>query len=231
MLIPFFLLIAAARAQPPAAGAVDDAAECRAEAAQRPPPSFSVVVSTYATIVDRSLDIEGIHRLRTAPAARNIFAHGLCVADYQLRYVTKTEAACWRPGGRAAAWLDSLVVDLTPVDIRIYIAKEYPPGGCESTQLMLHEQEHETVHRRELAKLAVRMRDALANSKSLPGPQTAIDASDLPQARARLKAAVDAVVRPLYAEYLKGIEALQQDVDDPEEYRRLGASCPGWKRR
>jgi hypothetical protein len=203
---------------------------CLESAALQPRTVFDVVISSYPTVVERGLSIKEINRLRPVKPPPKTVAHGISVADYRLRFTTKSEATCWQPGGRTCAWLGSVVADLTPSAIRIYIPKEYPPDGCESKQLLLHEMGHERLHRRELLKAADRMRLALSLAKDLPGPLTPINASSPEEAYARLQLMVDRVVRPIYEDFLKAIEKEQAALDNPDEYRRLGEACSGWKR-
>ncbi|HEX4047921.1 MAG TPA: hypothetical protein VH309_08810, partial [Elusimicrobiota bacterium] len=134
----------AASARPPD-GSV---AACLAAAALQPRTAFEVVVGTYPTVVERRLDLLEINRLRRGAPPFKTLAHGLSIADFRLRDYVKSEATCWRPGGHACAWLGSVVVDLTPQDIRVYVPSEYRPGTCEAKQLLLHEMEHERLYRR-----------------------------------------------------------------------------------
>ena len=203
---------------------------CLQAASIQPRTVFEVVVGTYPTIVERRLNIKEINRLRRVEPPPKTIAHGLSIADYSLRYTTKSEATCWQPGGHTCAWLGSVVVNMTPDAIRIYIPKEYRPDSCESKQLMLHEMEHEQLHRRRLAETVDRMRAALARAKTLPGPLTPINASTPDEAYTRLKLKVDGIVRPIYEAFLKNIQAEQESLDNQETYRRLGDSCSGWKR-
>ncbi len=216
---------------PAAAGALPGSVEaCLESAALQPRTVFDVVVSSYPTVVERRLSIKEVNRLRPVVPPPKTIAHGLSVADYRLRYTVKSEATCWKPGGHACAWLGSVVVDLTPADIRIYIPKEYRPGSCEAKQLLLHEMGHERLHRAKLLQAVERMRAALARSKNLPGPLTPINASTPEEAYARLKRMVETVVRPIYQDLLKKIEKQQEALDNPDEYRRLGEVCSGWER-
>ena len=226
-------LLAALLATPLSAAALAPAgsvAACLEEAALQPRTVFEVVVATYPTVVERRLNIKEINRLRRVEPPPMTIAHGLSIADFRLRYTTKSEATCWQPGGHTCAWLGNVVVDLTPKDIRIYIPKEYRTNSCESGALLMHEMEHERLHRQRILETAEKMRAALAHAKNLPGPLTPINAPTPEDAYARLKLMVDAVVRPIYEEFLKKIEAEQEALDNQETYRRLGDSCSGWKR-
>jgi len=228
MLRPVLL---AALLAPAAAGAPPGSVEaCLESAALQPRTVFDVVVSSYPTLIERRLNIVEVNRLRPKNPPPKTIAHGVSVADYRLNYTVKSEATCWKPGGHACAWLGSVVVDLTPADIRIYIPKEYKASSCEAKQLLKHEMQHERLHRSELLKAVERMRAALAQAKNLPGPLTPINASSPEEAYARLRKMVDAVVRPIYEDFLKDIEKKQESLDNPDEYRRLGDACSGWVR-
>jgi hypothetical protein len=226
-------LIAALLAAPlsAAAGApAGSVAACLEAAALQPRTVFEVVVGTYPTVVERRLDINEINRIRPVRLPPQAIAHGLSIADYRLRYNVKSEATCWEAGGHACVWLGSVVVDLTPESIHIYIPKEYGASSCESQALLLHEREHESLHRAGIQKAAEKMRLALARAKNLPGPLTPINAANPEEAYARLKLMVDKIVRPIYEDYLKTSRAEQDSLDNLETYRRLGDACPGWRR-
>ena len=223
----FALLAAPLAADAAPAGSV---AACLESAALQPRTVFDVVVSAYPTVIERRLSIKEINRLRQSVPPPKTVAHGLSVADYRLRYTVKSEATCWQPGGHTCAWLGSVVVDLTPESIRIYIPKEYKANSCESKALVIHELEHEKLHREGVLRTAEMMRLALARSKALPGPLTPINGKTPEEAYARLKVMADKVVRPIYEGFLKTIELQQEGLDNPATYRRLGEQCAGWKR-
>jgi hypothetical protein len=227
------VLASALLAAPLAAAAADLAAtapECFAQAALQPKTEVEVVVSAYPTVFERRLDIPGINRLRPSQLSARVVAHGLSIADFAIRSTTKSETISWGRDGRVCAWVSKVSVDLTPESIRIYIPKDYPPGRCESDALSRHELEHEELFRRAVLRAADRMRDALARAPELAGPKVAIDAAGPAEASARLRRAVEHVVRPIYLNMIRISREEQDELDSPETYSRLGARCTGWKK-
>jgi hypothetical protein len=221
------LLAAPLSAAAAPAGSVE---ACLESAALQPRTVFDVVVSSYPTVVERRLNIPEINRIRPVQLPPKAIAHGLTMAHFSLRYNVKNEATSGLPGGRVCAWIGSVVVNLTPDAVRIYIPKEYAPNSCESKQLMLHEKGHERLFRRGLENAIVELRYTLAHAENLPGPLTPIIMGSPAGAYARLKLMVDKVVRPFYEDFLAKTRLEQESLDDPETYRRLGDSCAGWKR-
>jgi hypothetical protein len=216
---------------PAVAGPILASAEaCFDAAALQPRTVFDVVVSAYPTVFERRLSIKEINRIRPARLPPQAIAHGLSMADFGLRSTVKSEVIGWGPNGSVCAWIGKVTVNLTPESIRIYIPTEYPPGGCESNALSYHELEHEELYRRAVLKAADSLRFALAHARDLSGPAAVIDAAGSDAASILLKRKVDAVVRPIYDGLIKGSRRDQDDLDSPETYRRLGASCSGWKR-
>ena len=203
---------------------------CLESAALQPRTVFDVVVATYPTVIERRLSISEINRIRPVQLPPKAVAHGLTVADYHLRYNVRSEVASGTPGGPFCAWLKSVVVNMTPEAIGIYIPKEYKPNSCESKQLLLHELEHERLFRKGLADAIDKLRLILANAKSLPGPLTPINAATPHEAYARLKAMADQVVHPAYDDFIAKTKLEQESLDTPETYRALGERCSGWKR-
>jgi hypothetical protein len=207
----------------------EDFTQCVAAAAKEPRTHFEVLVGTYPTVVDRGLSLAEINRLHRKNAPPKGVVHGYSLANYRLRYTTRSQSTHWPFGGRACAWLGSVVVDLTPEGISVYIPREYAPDSCESRQLLAHEMEHERLHRAKLEEIAKRMRRLLTRAQGLPGPSEPVTAKSPKEAYGLLQSTVDKEVRPLYEEFLEAIELDQRGLDDSEHYRRLGESCSGWK--
>lgn len=225
LVLSFFCFCAA-----PAVVRAEDFARCVETAAKEPRTHFEVIVGTYSTVIDRSRSLAEINRLRRSIEPPKGVAHGFSLAKYRLRYRTRSKSTHWPFGGGACAWLGSVVVDLTPEDLLVYIPNEYAPDSCESRHLLAHEMEHEHLHRDKLKEIAKRMRKTLARSHGLPGPSEPVTARNPEEAYALLQSMVDKMVRPLYEEFLESIEIDQRGLDDEAHYRRLGESCSGWKR-
>jgi hypothetical protein len=228
-------LIAAALAAPLSVSAQEplaaSAAACFRQAARQPPAVLEVVVSSYPAVVERGLTITQINFIRPVSLPPQAIAHGLSMIEFGFRSSTKSEMITWGPDGRVCAWIGKVVVNLTPGPVRIYIPKEYAPATCESKVLFLHELEHEKLFRRAVREAANRMRAALRGDPMLSGPLAPIDAAGPEEAYARLKRSVEAVSRPIFTELVKNSRRDQKSLDNPETYRRLGASCSEWKRR
>jgi hypothetical protein len=194
-------------------------------------PVIGVIVSTYNTVVDQSRTLAEIDALHPVKKPKGVLSQGLTVAEYRLHYSANLEGACDKGCAAACAWVGAFAVDLTPVAVRIHIPKEYRMGSCEYEQLMLHERQHDLLHRRRLGELAQNMREALARAESradLVGP---IEAPDRKDAFELLTSRMEKVMRPIYDEHLRRLRDENAALDSAKEYRRLGRACRNWIRK
>lgn len=154
-------------------------------------------------------------------------AQGLTEVEHQLRFRTLVNAETTR--GKTCVWFDEVLVDLTPASIQIFVPREYADGSCEYDAILVHEREHERVHRERLTAAAAEIRAALEEAKWLPARGNPLEAADRASTEAALDAKIRKVVTPVYAKYKEELASAQADLDRPELYQWVSKRCSGWK--
>lgn len=193
-------------------------------------PAFEVTVASVPTVIRHDVDLAGLAKINgTEAVGPDGKLQGLTVVEHQLSYKTGI-AVTWKPlGGDPCAWVDKLTVDITPKSVAIFVPSDYPQDSCEYDQILAHERQHEETHRDMLAETAEKMRKALAASDALPARGTPLEVADRTQAEARIEAAVDAITKPVYADFKTELARRQAIIDLPENYRWVTRRCSSWK--
>ena len=113
-------------------------------------------------------------------------------------------------------------VDVHYLPIVIYIGSEFPPTSCAYREILAHEMRHLQAYRDHLPKVEARVRAALLRrfgNKPLYAPGG--------QARALLQREIDTQWMPYIKAEMSLVEVVQQRIDSPQEYARLGKVCRG----
>ncbi|MDQ2823149.1 MAG: hypothetical protein M3Y65_22675 [Pseudomonadota bacterium] len=113
-------------------------------------------------------------------------------------------------------------VDVHYLPIIIYIGSEFPASSCAYREILAHEMRHLQAYRDHLPKVETRVRAALLRrfgNKPLYAPGG--------QARALLQREIDTQWMPYIKAEMSLVEVVQQRIDSPQEYARLGKVCRG----
>lgn len=109
----------------------------------------------------------------------------------------------------------------------IRLAREIPPGGCLAAEVLAHERRHAEVNRRTLREAAAELR-ALARSWAARAERRS---PDLNTAANALQDDLTEAVEPVLRRLREAREAGHDAIDTPEEYRRIGRTCPEDQRK
>jgi hypothetical protein len=115
-----------------------------------------------------------------------------------------------------------IAVDVNYLPIIIYIGSEFPVDSCSYREILAHEMRHLKTYQDHLPKVETRVRAALLRrfgNKPLYAPGG--------QARALLQREIDTQWMPYIKAEMAQVEVLQQRIDSPQEYARLGKVCRG----
>ena len=113
-------------------------------------------------------------------------------------------------------------VDVHYLPIIIYIANEIPPDSCTYREVLAHELRHLKAYQEHLPTVETKVRAALARrfgNAPLYAPGG--------QARRLLQREIDTQWMPYIKAEMAQVEVVQQRIDSPEEYARLGKVCRG----
>ncbi len=109
----------------------------------------------------------------------------------------------------------------------IRLAREVPAGGCLAGEVLAHERQHVEVNRRTLRAAAAELR-SVARGWAARAEQRA---PDLNAAANALQDDLTRAVEPVLKRLRDAREAGHAAIDTPEEYRRIGRTCPEDQRR
>ena len=105
----------------------------------------------------------------------------------------------------------------------VYVAKEFPEGGCAYQEIYQHEQRHVKAYQAHIGKIEKDITDTL-NSRFATGAPWRGPSG---QTRARLQDEINERWLPYLQRELKRVETEQALIDTPEEYERVANSCNG----
>jgi len=113
-------------------------------------------------------------------------------------------------------------VDVHYLPIILYIGSEIPVDSCTYREVLAHELRHLKAYQEHLPKVEVKVRAALAKrfgTTPLYAPGG--------QARRLLQREIDTQWMPYIKAEMAQVELVQQRIDSPQEYARLGKVCRG----
>jgi len=193
----------------------------------RPPvPAITVELVSEPVAIDRGKSTADLSRMRGTGAQHQ--ARGLYVAtlhsQLEVGYVSASD------GRRACVTVDRVTARVSLQRRVIHIAREFPAGSCESNAVMDHERRHQATDdnllAREIAGLKASLGEATRTTHAGPIANGEID-----RAQARIKQELSVAFRQATEAINSRREAAQAAVDNPAEYARVQALCPGgWRK-
>lgn len=182
-----------------------------------------------AANVRHDLNIPGIVALRATwdPGAVS-HVRGLTIGEYafKTRYEIDVRA---RPGGALCLWIKSLDVDFSYSKLDVYVASDFPVGGCAYEALLKHEKQHADAHRRLHAGAVEDLRRSFAGSRVIPTRASSMAAKSEDSGKALIARLVSSATQPVLERFKKALDEEQGKLDSEDSYRDLGISCPDWK--
>lgn len=136
-------------------------------------------------------------------------------------------ASYGEPSGRWECASPQLVIDYGYQPMTVYIAREFPVGSCAYEQIYQHELRHVQTYQQHLAsieqELLSTLRSRFATGAPWRGPRG--------QTRQVLQRELEDRWLPYISKEMEKVESAQAQIDSPEEYARVAASCGGEIRR
>ncbi|MFC0253989.1 hypothetical protein [Massilia consociata] len=126
------------------------------------------------------------------------------------------------PGSGYECIAPHIEVRLTYPPIVVYISREFRPGSCAYEEVLAHEMRHLNTYLDHLPRAEARVRAALAQRFENKPLYARIG-----QAQSLLQREIDRGWMPYIKSEMAKVEALQADIDSPQEYARLGKVCGG----
>jgi hypothetical protein len=115
----------------------------------------------------------------------------------------------------------TLTLGFSPMTV--YVAEEFPEGGCAYQEIYQHELRHVKTYQDHLAKIEKDISDTLSRRFATGTPWR----GPAGQTRARLQQELDERWLPYVQREIRRADAEQALIDTPEEYARVADSCNG----
>lgn len=187
------------------------------------PYEVDVKIVFPQAVIDHSHSIAQLGRI--SGLGHNTRALGLMKPD--LRIETRPKAQGVRRGDKFCFWITGFDVVLRYRRVDVYVAREYARDSCNYNAILSHEHKHVDAARLNLQEFAPRIRMALT-SKLIPSGRKPALVASREEARKKVSAISDDLLKPAYEEMIRALTAAQRQVDSPEEYRRVRNMCRNW---
>ena len=174
---------------------------------------------------DFSTDIKDIQKLAhdTGHSIHEAIVLGVTRYEPTMELSTPVQTVTL-PDGTSCARVTSAKVTFGYRNVVVYIAHEIPEGSCGFNEVMTHEQKHIAVNRLVLQEYIPIIRQKFAEYLKNNGM---FREEDSDYAMSLLKDKLNDILSDLGGQMLVENEKRQKDVDSPEEYNRISASCNG----
>lgn len=129
-------------------------------------------------------------------------------------------------GGRRCVGLARADAIWKITEIRVDIAREYPPGGCQYRVIRDHENEHVAISRDAFRRWTPQAERVLRAAAERIAPR--VTASDPDAVTGEFKLALIAALKPTFEAYSRELQARNAAIDTPGNYRRVNGLCPSW---
>ena len=111
-------------------------------------------------------------------------------------------------------------------EIRVNIAAEYPPGGCQYRVIRTHEDEHVAISRDTFRRWTPHAEQILRAAADRIAPRVTTRSAD--EETAVFKEMLISAMRPVFEGFAAELRTRNAAIDTPGNYRRVNAQCPGW---
>ncbi|KIL98947.1 hypothetical protein CCC_02397 [Paramagnetospirillum magnetotacticum MS-1] len=111
-------------------------------------------------------------------------------------------------------------------EIKVDIAREYPPGGCQYRVIRTHEDEHVAISRDAFRHWTPQAEIVLRNAAAQIPPRITTSSPDV--VTGEFKDRLTAALKPTFEAYANELRLRNAAIDTPGNYRRVNGLCPSW---
>lgn len=224
-----WLLAAVLLSQSACGRAPENSAVCPGEPEFNRGSVWRIKDSIPETKFRHDLDIAGVVALRATwdPGATS-HVRGLTVGEYAFKTSYEIDARKMMDGTMCLQ-VKSLDVDFSYSKLDVYVANDFPVGGCAYEALLAHEKQHADVHRRRHAAAVQDLRRAFAGSRTIPTRAAPLAVKSEEAGKALIARFVGQATGPVIERFKRELDSEQGALDSEDSYRSLGMSCPDWK--
>lgn len=111
-------------------------------------------------------------------------------------------------------------------EIKVDIAREYPPGGCQYRVIRTHEDEHVEISRDTFRRWTPQAESVLRNAAARINPRIGTATADA--VTGEFKDQLTAAMKPTFEAFARELRTRNAAIDTPGNYRRVNGLCPSW---
>lgn len=203
------------------------AGHCRADACdQLPKPSVTIQRLDERLVVNTQYGYKTLNHLGGALVHPGTQVLGLTRGNAVAQLATNTPMLVDRSGRwECASPQLTLTIGFKPMTI--YVANEFPEGGCAYREIYQHELRHVKTYQTHLANIEKELLDTLNRRFATGSPWR----GPVGQLRGRLQRELDERWLPYIQREIGRSDEAQALIDTPEEYARVANACNGEVRK
>jgi len=191
-------------------------------------PEVFVKQLVAAPSFNDTLDLASIRKLTIEQGKEIVSTHdvpvGITAASLKLDSRFQVSISINPADRMACAQIAGFDLNVGFEDTVVYLAKELPYRSCSYLAVLEHEMKHVRTDKAFVATYAPYLPDTLRRAIREIGT---VRASSSETAEKRLTASIDSVMADIGSDFSHRRQAMQIQIDTPEEYARLGSSCNG----
>jgi len=111
-------------------------------------------------------------------------------------------------------------------EIKVDIAREYPPGGCQYRVIRTHEDEHVQISRDAFRHWTPQAESVLRNAAAQIPPRITTASPDV--VTSEFKDRLTLAMKPTFEAFTNELRVRNAAIDTPGNYRRVNGQCPTW---
>jgi hypothetical protein len=175
-----------------------------------------------------NLSTEQIEAMRNVRLqGRRMHNPGITKAEHEL--VTDAQIGGIQKGSNnLCVWANSVEVRFCFTEMNVFVSARYPEGGCAYQVVLGHEKEHVAINMRILEKYKALMERALKRAKTIPTKANPLAVRSMQQGKTAISQSINRIVKPLYAQFKREVQAANDKIDTKVNYRRTQAKCKDW---
>ena len=196
---------------------------CLADGCDRlAPPSVQLELHDEPISLDTRTSFRTLTLLGPPQARPGQQVLGLTRGTATVRFDTRVSSNV-DPSGRWECASPQITVRYGFSPMTVYVAREFPPGGCAYREIHEHEMRHVRAYQAHLKAIEKTLADALQARFAGTGPWR----GPRGETNVRLQAELQERWVPFVKREINKVDAAQALIDTPEEYARVAASCGG----
>lgn len=189
---------------------------------QLPKPSVTIKRLSEKVTVNTRYSVKSLNNLSAALAPPSNHVLGLTRGNASVEFKTNTPSLIDRAGRwECASPQITLIYGFSP--ITIYVAKEFPEGGCAYKEIYEHEMRHLKTYQTHIATIEKELQAALTARFQTEAPWR----GPVGQTATILQQEFSERWVPYVQRVIKRVDDAQALIDTPEEYERVASACNG----